>query len=44
VPGSPNPAAGRLVLVKREDCVATEIPIDVALKALFSTGKMGLGG
>ena len=43
VPGSPNPAAGRLALVKREDCVETKIPVDVALKALFSTGKMGLG-
>jgi len=44
VPGSPNPAGGRLALVKREDCVETKIPVDVALKALFSTGKMGLEG
>lgn len=44
VPGSPNPAAGRLVLIKRDDCVATKIPVNVALKALFSTGKTGLNG
>jgi uncharacterized membrane protein len=42
VPGSPNPAAGRLALVKREDCLETKIPVDVALKALFSTGKTRL--
>lgn len=42
VPGAPNPAAGRLLLVRREDCLSTKISVDVALKALFSTGKTGL--
>lgn len=43
IPGSPNPAAGRLTLIRRGDCVETKIPVDVALKALFSAGKTGLG-
>jgi uncharacterized membrane protein len=42
LPGSPNPALGRLVLVEPERCVATQIPVDVALKALLSTGKSGI--
>jgi uncharacterized membrane protein len=41
LPGSPNPALGRLVLVEPERCVPTQIPVDVALKALLSTGKTG---
>lgn len=42
IPGSPNPALGRLVLVEPERCIQTKIPVDVALKALLSTGKTGL--
>ncbi|HYG75658.1 MAG TPA: DUF502 domain-containing protein [Planctomycetota bacterium] len=42
LPGSPNPALGRMVLVEPERCLATEIPVDVAIKALLSTGKTGL--
>lgn len=41
LPGSPNPALGRLVLVEPERCVPTQIPVDVAIKALLSTGKTG---
>jgi len=42
LPGAPNPAFGRMVLVEPALCVMTQIPVDVALKALLSTGKMGL--
>ena len=42
LPGSPNPAVGRMVLVEPERCVATQIPVDGAFKALLSTGKTGL--
>jgi uncharacterized membrane protein len=42
IPGSPNPALGRLVLVEPAHCIPTQIPVDVALKALLSTGKSGL--
>jgi uncharacterized membrane protein len=42
LPGSPNPAMGRMVLIEAEKCIATKIPVDVALKALLSTGKTGL--
>jgi uncharacterized membrane protein len=41
LPGSPNPALGRLVLVEPERCLPTKIPVDVAIKALLSTGKTG---
>jgi len=42
LPGSPNPALGRLVLVEPARCIPTAIPVDVAIKALLSTGKTGL--
>ena len=42
LPGSPNPALGRMVLVEPSRCIPTNIPIDVAIKALLSTGKTGL--
>ena len=42
LPGSPNPALGRMVLVEPERCVATQIPVDAAFKALLSTGKTRL--
>lgn len=42
VPSSPNPAQGRLALIEPERCVRTEIPVDAAIKALFTTGKSGL--
>ena len=42
LPGSPNPAIGRMVLVEPSRCIATNIPVDVAIKALLSTGKTGL--
>jgi uncharacterized membrane protein len=43
MPGSPNPALGRMVLVEPTRCIATNIPVDVAIKALLSTGKTGIG-
>lgn len=42
LPGSPNPALGRMVLVEPARCIPTSIPVDVAIKALLSTGKTGL--
>ena len=42
LPGSPNPALGRMVLIQPQHCVPTQIPVDVAIKALLSTGKTGL--
>ncbi len=42
LPGSPNPALGRMVLVEPARCIPTTIPVDVAIKALLSTGKTGL--
>jgi len=42
IPGSPNPALGRMVLVEPARIIESKIPVDVALKALLSTGKTGL--
>ena len=42
LPGSPNPTTGQLVLADPGRCIATKIPVDVAIKALLSTGKSGL--
>ena len=42
MPGSPNPTQGRLILIEAEKCVPTAIKVDVAMKALISTGKTGL--
>ena len=42
MPGSPNPALGKMILIEPEKCIETQIPVDVALKALLSTGKSGL--
>jgi uncharacterized membrane protein len=42
LPGAPNPAQGRLVLVEPQRCLPTDIPVAAALKALLSTGKIGL--
>jgi uncharacterized membrane protein len=42
LPGSPNPMLGKLVLVEPQRVIPTQIPVDVALKALLSTGKTGL--
>jgi uncharacterized membrane protein len=42
MPGSPNPAFGRMLLVEPARCIASQIPVDAALKALISTGKTGL--
>jgi uncharacterized membrane protein len=42
LPGSPNPAIGRMVLVEPARCIPTTISVDVAIKALLSTGKTGL--
>jgi uncharacterized membrane protein len=42
LPGSPNPAMGKMVLIEPERCIASKIPVDVAIKALLSTGKTGL--
>ncbi|HYF51975.1 MAG TPA: DUF502 domain-containing protein [Planctomycetota bacterium] len=42
IPGSPNPALGRMVLVEPARVIESKIPVDVALKALLSTGKTGL--
>jgi uncharacterized membrane protein len=42
LPGSPNPMLGKMVLVEPHRVIPTQIPVDVALKALLSTGKTGL--
>lgn len=42
LPGSPNPMNGKLVLAEEKNLIATKIPVDTAIKALFSTGKTGL--
>jgi uncharacterized membrane protein len=42
LPGSPNPAMGKMLLIEPERCIASKIPVDVAIKALLSTGKTGL--
>jgi uncharacterized membrane protein len=42
MPGSPNPTQGKLILIEAEKCVPTAIKVDVAMKALISTGKTGL--
>jgi uncharacterized membrane protein len=40
VPGSPNPAQGRLLRLPANRAVATNLSVDKALKALFSLGKV----
>jgi uncharacterized membrane protein len=40
VPGSPNPAQGRLLRIPAGRVIATEWTVDKALKALFSLGKI----
>jgi uncharacterized membrane protein len=39
VPGSPNPAQGRLLRLPPSRVVATDLSVDKALKGLFSLGK-----
>lgn len=41
LPGSPNPANGRLILADTSKLVETKIPVDAAIKLLFTTGKSG---
>ncbi len=41
LPGSPNPASGRLVLAEASKLIETKIPVDAAIKLLFTTGKAG---
>lgn len=41
LPGSPNPASGRLILAEASKLVETKIPVDAAIKLLFTTGKSG---
>ena len=40
VPGSPNPSQGRLLRLPRERAVPIDLPVDRALKELFSLGKV----
>lgn len=40
VPGSPNPAQGRLLRLPAERVVTTDWTVDKALKSLFSLGKI----
>ena len=40
VPGSPNPAQGRLLRMPADRVIATDWSVDKALKALFSLGKI----
>jgi uncharacterized membrane protein len=42
VPGAPNPAAGRLVLVAAQDVQPVNLPVSDALKALVSLGKTNM--
>lgn len=44
LPGSPNPTAGRLVLVPADVVKPVDMAVDEALKALVSVGKTDLGG
>jgi uncharacterized membrane protein len=39
LPGAPNPAAGRLVAVGENRCLAVDLAVDEALKGLLSVGK-----
>jgi uncharacterized membrane protein len=41
LPGAPNPASGRLVLVDPERCIPTRPSVEAAFKALFTIGKSG---
>jgi uncharacterized membrane protein len=42
LPGSPNPTAGRLVLLPKSEVRPVEMAVDEALKALVSVGKTDL--
>ena len=44
VPGSPNPTAGRLVLLPKSAVKRVDMAVDEALKALVSVGKTDLPG
>jgi uncharacterized membrane protein len=44
VPGSPNPTAGRLVLLPQSAVRPVDMAVDEALKALVSVGKTDLPG
>ncbi|MFC1664569.1 DUF502 domain-containing protein [Pseudomonadota bacterium] len=38
VPTTPNPTSGFFLMVRREDAIALDIPVEVALKMIISTG------
>jgi uncharacterized membrane protein len=40
VPGSPNPAQGRLLRLPAQRVISTDWTVDKALKSLFSLGKV----
>jgi len=40
VPGSPNPSQGRLLRLPRTRAIPIDLPVDRALKELFSLGKL----
>jgi len=40
IPTSPNPTSGFLQIVREEDVIRTDIPIDEALKMIVSAGKV----
>ncbi len=42
VPGAPNPAAGRLVVIEASRVKRLEVPVNDVLKALVSLGKVDL--
>ncbi len=44
IPTSPNPTSGYLMIVREEDLLRTNIPVDDALKMIVSAGRIPLKG
>lgn len=43
VPTTPNPTSGFFLMVPREDVIELDIPVDLGLKMILSTGVVGPG-
>lgn len=44
IPTSPNPTSGFLQIVRQEEVIRTDIPVDDALRMVVSAGKVSPGG
>lgn len=42
VPTTPNPTSGMLILVKREDCIFLNVPIDFTIRFIISGGMLDI--